>query len=85
MRERKPAASFLVFVLLSPTFLPAIVLTLLSVISLVRLTEMVHEVNQSVSPETKLSDNVYTYDFDNHQLVLAGNGQTEEAATVMSM
>lgn len=50
-----------------------------------RLTEMVHEVNQSVSPETKLSDNVYTYDFDNHQLVLAGNGQTEEAATVMSM
>ena len=51
-----------------------------------KLADMVRSVNQSaVSPEIKLSDNVYTYDFDNHQLVLADNGQTETAAAVMSM
>ena len=51
-----------------------------------KLADMVRSVNQSaVSPEIKLSDNVYTYDFDNHQLVLADSGQIENAAAVMSM
>ena len=51
-----------------------------------KLADMVRSVNQSaVSPEIKLSDNLYTYDFDNHQLVLADGGQTETVAAVMSM
>ena len=46
------------------------------------LAKIVRQVNDSeVRPEDQLSNNVYEYDSETHTLKIAGNGQTESAAS----